>query len=378
MSATLSEQPARLRSIDQLRGYAVFGMILVNAKGMFGVSAKNLSPQDVEGIWGTVVDQLSHHKDHFTYADTIAPLFMFVVGISMRLSWLRRSELVGASATRKAMAKRFATLVLIAFTIYMGWLWDALMDIGLAGLLALMFINTPAIVRTVAACSMALGYQAIVSFTVYGPWIKRTGDLTAENMPYLYKWIPYQSTLFDVRLNGGPFGPLSWCFILLLGTIAYDIMKSGNSMKIMSWCLSLGLGLCTAGWCTSMAWGEIKELWPISAYHMTLPFPLWSTGLCFLTLLMFYVLCDLGPVKFPTFASVSMNALFIYIVQCVISETQAPMEIIQACYGWIQKPLVESNPSLAVPLGICGILAFYSMLAVLAYVLHRNKTYIRI
>jgi len=368
----------RLRSIDQLRGYAVFGMILVNAKGMFGLSTKQLSPQDADGIWGTVVDQLSHHKEYFTYADTIAPLFMFVVGISMRLSWLRRSEAAGSLATRKAMAKRFATLVLIAFTIYMGWLWDALMDIGLAGLLAVMFIDMSPRVRAAIACCMALGYQAIVSLTVYGPWIKRTGDLTAENMPYLFKWIPYQSTLFDVRLNGGPFGPLSWCFILLLGTIAYDIMKSGSSAKIITWCLSLGLGLCAAGWATSMAWGESKELWPISAYHMTLPFPLWSTGLCFLTLLVFYVLCDLGPVSFPTFASVSMNALFIYIVQCVISETEAPLDIIKTCYGWIQKPLVESNPSLATPLGICGILAFYGMLAALAYVMHRNKTYIKI
>jgi predicted acyltransferase len=362
MSDTVSEEPTRLRSIDQLRGYAVFGMILVNAKGMFGVK----------------VDQLSHHQDHFTYADTIAPLFMFAVGISMRLSWLRRSEVAGTASTRKAMAKRFTTLVLIAFVIYMGWLWDALMDIGLAGLLAVMFIDQSAKMRAGVACCMALVYQAIVSHTVYGPWIMRTGDLTAENMPYLFKWIPYQSTLFDVRLNGGPLGPLSWCFILLLGTIAYDVMKTSDRKLIITWCLSLGLGLCVAGWVVSMPWGATKALWPITAYHMTLPFPLWSTGLSFLTLLTLYLLCDEAGLSIPTFASVSMNALFIYIVQCVISETEAPQDIIKACYGWIQKPLVESNPSLATPLGICGILAFYGMLAALAYVLHRNKTYIKI
>ena len=37
MSNTKAEKPDRLLSIDQLRGYAIFGMILVNAKGMFGV-----------------------------------------------------------------------------------------------------------------------------------------------------------------------------------------------------------------------------------------------------------------------------------------------------------------------------------------------------
>ncbi len=150
MSHTSPDAPTRLLSIDQLRGYAIFGMILVNAKGMFGVE----------------VDQLSHHQDYFTYADTIVPLFMFVVGISMRLSWLRRTEVASISATRQAMTKRFFTLVLISFMIYMGWLWDALMDIGLAGLLAIMFIDKSPKVRAAAACCMALLYQALVSFTI--------------------------------------------------------------------------------------------------------------------------------------------------------------------------------------------------------------------
>ena len=362
MSDTIPEEPARLLSIDQLRGYAIFGMILVNAKGMFGVTA----------------DQLSHHRDYFTYADTVAPLFMFVVGMSMRLSWLRRSELAGVSATRRAMVKRFSTLVLIAFALYMGWLWDALMDIGLAGLLAIMFIDKSPGVRVAMACCMASLYQAIVSFTVYGPWIMRTGQLTDENMPYLFKWIPYQPTLFEVALNGGPFGPLSWCFILLLGTVAYDVMLSKNGGTIIAWCLVLGVGLCAAGWVISMPWGESKALWPISAYHMTLPFPLWSTGICFLSLLGFYLLCDVGGIRLPTFTAVGMNPLFIYIVQCLISETEAAKEIITMCYGWIQRPLTESSPFLATPIGICGILVFYGTLSALGYLLHRKRIYIRI
>lgn len=362
MSDSVIHESARLRSIDQLRGYAVFGMILVNAKGMFGVK----------------IDQLSHHQDYFTYADTIAPLFMFVVGMSMRLSWLRRSAVAGVAATRRAMVRRVSILVLIAFAIYMGWLWDARMDIGLAGLLAVMFIDQCPKVRVVAACCMALMYQALVSFTIYGPWIMRTTKLTDENTPYLFKWIPYQSTLFDVALNGGPFGPLSWCLILLLGTVAYDLFRTGDRGKIITGCLSLGAGLCAAGWVISMPWGDIKSLWPISAYHMTLPFPLWSTGICFLTLLAFYLLCDVGGVSIPTFESVSRNALFIYIVQCVIGETEAPQDHISTCYTWMTGTFIESDPSLATPLGIGGILAFYGMLATLAWVLHRNKTYIRI
>ena len=162
-------------SIDQLRGYAIFGMILVNAKGMFGVK----------------IDQLSHHQNYFTFADTVAPIFMFVVGIGMRLSWLRRSKVSGRSVARRAMVRRFSILVLMAFALYMGWLWDALMDIGLAGLLAVALIDKSAMVRAGAASCMALAYQMLVSLTIYGPWIMRTTKRTDENIPYLFKWIPY-------------------------------------------------------------------------------------------------------------------------------------------------------------------------------------------
>ena len=120
MSELLTGQSKRIPALDQMRGYAILGMLLVNAKGVFHLQAA----------------QLSHHREMFTYADTIAPLFMFVVGMGMRLSWLRRSALDGANVARRAMAKRFSLLVLIAFAIYAGWLWGALMGIGVAGFVA--------------------------------------------------------------------------------------------------------------------------------------------------------------------------------------------------------------------------------------------------
>jgi predicted acyltransferase len=66
-------QVKRIPALDQMRGYAIFGMLLVNAKGLFHLETA----------------QLSHHRESFTYADTVAPLFMFVVGMGMPF-WLRR------------------------------------------------------------------------------------------------------------------------------------------------------------------------------------------------------------------------------------------------------------------------------------------------
>ena len=97
MPITALEPDKRITAMDQLRGYAIFGMLLVNASGFFNLKIA------FDAFGYSVPDQISHSRDFFTYADTIAPLFLFVVGMGMRLSWLRRSEKVGASNARWAI-----------------------------------------------------------------------------------------------------------------------------------------------------------------------------------------------------------------------------------------------------------------------------------
>ncbi|MDX9972781.1 MAG: heparan-alpha-glucosaminide N-acetyltransferase domain-containing protein, partial [FCB group bacterium] len=65
----------RIASLDQLRGYAIVGMFLVNYLGNF-----HALPWIIE-----------HQRNSFSYADTIAPLFLFVVGMGFRLSVKRRA-----------------------------------------------------------------------------------------------------------------------------------------------------------------------------------------------------------------------------------------------------------------------------------------------
>ncbi len=245
MAKTTQEVPRRITAIDQLRGYAIFGMLLVNSNELFGIK----------------YDQFEHHRESFSYADTIAPLFLFVVGMGMRLSWLRRSANVGPAATRKAMVKRFSMLVLIAFAIYAGWLWDALMDIGLAGLLAVWLIDKKPRIRIAAAFIMVAFYQALVMFTFYGPWVMRAPDVPAIDTHLIIKLIPLHGELFDVALNGGPLGALSWCMMLLFGSLAYDLVVAGNQRKFVLGCLGWGVGLCAAGYVLHLPWGGAKAAW---------------------------------------------------------------------------------------------------------------------
>ncbi len=302
----------RILCIDQLRGYAIFGMIFVNFLGLFDVTP-----------W-----IFKHHKTCYTYADTIAPVFIFVVGMGFRLSLQRRIEKLGAWQARWSAAKRYFTLFLVGVAFYgpnmrIDW-WDALTDIGLAGLLALPFIDKGMVVRALASIGYLVLYMIIYMMTDYGP-------------------------VFMMRsMNGGPVGPLSWALILLFGTIAYDLIAEEDTPKLVTWCLIWGLGFVAAAWIvwyfipTDWAgygekWGKF---WPFSKRWCIAPAMLLSTGICFLTVLFFYYVNEVWEFEFPHLTVLGQNPLIIYVLQYSLmemNESYIPESsgFLLACIGFV-------------------------------------------
>jgi hypothetical protein len=84
--------------------------------------------------------------------------------------------------------------------------------------------------------------------------------------------------------------------------------------------------------------------------------------------------CEAAGHESRRFITLVLVAFIICIVRRGISETEAPQDITEACYGELKK----STFSLATPFGLCGILIFYGMLAAPACVPHLNRTEIRI
>lgn len=296
------ERP-RIHSIDQLRGYAIFGMVLVNVLGAFDVIP-----------W-----PFKHHRAGYSYADTIAPLFIFVVGMGFRLSFQRRVASAGRRATYLHAVRRYLILCFLGL-LYGGFdlrvsIWDALMDIGCAGLLALPFMERSTLTCAAATVAYLAGYEAIFHWTGYGEW-------TMNN-----------------SIDGGPLGPLSWVFLLLMGAVAWDVMASGRKTRILGACLALGASFTALGWILRAPWGEFKPLWHFSQYAMTSPYTLYSTGLCFFTLLTFYILCDLARVRLPHMSLLGKNPLVLYLLQAflcismemIVPET-APLAIATAAF----------------------------------------------
>ncbi len=283
---------ARIASMDHLRGYAIFGMILVDALGNFDVFPKFLH----------------HHRDMYSYADTIAPLFVFVVGMGFRLSLSRRVAKEGVWPAYWGAFKRYFTLLIVALVFYgpgykKDW-WDALTDIALAGMITLPLIDKSTVVRAVAAWFYLGVYMFFFLATGYGTW------------------------LFNESMNGGPLGPLCSGFALLMGTIAYDLLEGGEQQKIVRWSLIAGLGMIVLSF---IVWKLLPNplepytaahgnYWAFAARWKAAPVELLSVGLAWIAFLIFYIACDVYEKEIPMLPILGENPLVIYLLQYSLFE----------------------------------------------------------
>ncbi len=102
MSSPLAPQP-RLASLDQFRGYTIVGMCLANFLAPFAA----------------IHSVLKHNDTYFSYADTIMPGFLFVVGFAFRLTWLKRRRNTARLATAASYVRRSGKLLLMSLFIYL-------------------------------------------------------------------------------------------------------------------------------------------------------------------------------------------------------------------------------------------------------------------
>jgi len=110
MSSTVSPK-VRLTSLDQFRGYTMFGMLLVNFLGGYAVCPRILK----------------HTHDYCSYADTIMPQFLFAAGFAMRLSLGKRLEAGGKMPWGRAI-RRILGLALVAIVWYSFGDWKGIVE----------------------------------------------------------------------------------------------------------------------------------------------------------------------------------------------------------------------------------------------------------
>jgi predicted acyltransferase len=320
----------RIASLDQYRGFAIFGMLVVNHLGEFAC----------------MPEQFRHHRDYMTFADIIAPLFMFVVGMGFRLSLQRRVEQDGARTAYIGAVKRYLALVCVGIVLYdpspdqWRYWWDALVDIGFGAILALPFMMRSTTVRAAAGAGYWILYQAIFRFTAYGAWT------------------------MDKSIDGGPVGPLSWAPIVLFGTIAYDLIATRDKKTVVNGFLTWGLALSVIGVLFYFPLPGIKERWLFSQTSMEIPYPVLATGICFLLYLPFYFLNDVIKVNIPTLALVGMNPLILYILQNALGDMYGPSLIVAEDAAW--------------PMALVDFAFMYGCCYIVAWKLNKDRVIIKL
>jgi len=304
----------RILSLDQFRGFAIFGMILVNFLGHFDV----------------IPETFKHPRFGMTFANAIAPYFLFAVGMGFRLSLQRKITKLGKTKAYLLSIKRYIILIAIGVVLYgpdpVCDMWDALVDIGFGGLLALPFIVSNRFVRISMAFVFLIFHQLLFALTPYGEW-------TMVN-----------------SIDGGPLGIFPWSSILIFGTIIMDYLVELPQKHFIKNSLVLGVLLMILGYGLSLL--EPQSLWQFSQRSMTMAYPLFSAGLSIITYVAFYAINDIRKIEIPHLTLFGMNPLAIYILQQVlIALTLAFMP------G--DTPLLPALLGFVVIYGVCYLVALY-------------------
>lgn len=298
MNTPLSPVSGRLASLDILRGFDLF--LLVFFQPVFVALGQRLNLP-----W---LNDILYQFDHeswigFRFWDLVMPLFLFMTGVSMPFSFAKFWEEPDKGPVYRKIFKRFIILFIFGMIVQGNLL-------GLNPKYLYLYSNTLQAIATgylIAAfillhCSFK--YQILITLlllVVY--WIPMTflGDYTpvgnfAEKVDrlvlgrfrdgvywgedgnwhfspnYTYTWI-WSSLTFGVTV--------------MLGTFAGKIMKEGkeNRKRVVQLLLLLGMALIGISLLWSLQMPIIKRLWTCS---MTL----FSGGLCFLLMGLFYYWID--------------------------------------------------------------------------------------
>ena len=349
----------RIASMDQFRGLTILGMFAVHYSGFnWGIDLKPV---------------FSHHGFYLSVGDLFFPWFHFAAGFSLRLSLLRRLAAVGPSAAYRRIVRRCLLLVLLG--VLFGrhpTRWDSLSGAGaLASTAAFLKCDAWDILSIIGITSLWVLPVIGRSVRVRGAFLLGSVALHALLCQLFYVDFVYgEPNPVDALLGtvgvwgreGGPLGFLSWGWVQLVGSFAYDLVVAGDARRsirrLLTWSAALmlsGYGLhClstlyppfpSAGeegrvaaspvippaWLGSSSGCRLSlapppfvmpradqqrpmNYWLMSRHVGTLPFHLFATGLALGVYAVLVRWCDVGGFRLGVLRTFGQNPLIAYII----------------------------------------------------------------
>jgi predicted acyltransferase len=378
-------------SLDVFRGATIAAMILVNDPGS----------------WSHIYPPLEHAEwNGWTPTDLIFPFFLFIVGVSMTLSFASR---IAQGLSRGALAIHVVRRSALIFTIglflngfpvfdfstirIMGVLQRIALCYLVAGLLYLAtFQKEPpgdgsgrvhANLRVTAAVAIALlvGYWALMTFVPvpgFGPghlgkddnlgaYIDRTlmgGHLWSESVT----WDPegFLSTLPAIAS-------------LLIGILAGEWLRSDRAAKRKA------LGLALSGLALLVVGRLLHPYFPINKNLWTSSFVLFTGGFAMLKLAACYWIVDVRAWRAwtPPFVVFGMNAILAYALAALVSEISTDFEFRispshqTTLHGWLYQRFFVPYFS-PVNASLAFAVFFVFVIFALLWPFYRGKLFLRI
>lgn len=324
-SPSPSPLKSRIASLDQFRGYAVAGMIVVNFIGGMHV----------------VHPILKHHNTYCSYADTIMPQFFFAVGFAYRLTYLRRLKNLGAGPARSAIIHRALGLILVGFVMYHldgeAKTWDELRALGFGGFLRQGFqrelcqtlvqiaLTSVWVLPVIAASARARVLYMLISAALHLA---------------LSRWFYLEFAWNRPVIDGGWLGILSWTIPMLVGSLAYDAMIDREVHQrwraapgLLGWSIVLmaaGYGLASLGGgfaappFTPPASDHVVDLWTMSQRTGSVSYLTFAAGFSLFVYAAFVVLSDKWGLQVGVFRTFGTNALAAYMLHPMVSLAVRP------------------------------------------------------
>ena len=295
---------ARFVSIDAFRGLTVAAMVLVN------------NPAS----WSHVFPPLRHAEWHgWTPTDLIFPFFLFIVGMSISLSYaLHVAERTSRTALYLKIIKRSMFIFGLGLFLHLfpGFHFGSLRIPGVLQRIAVcfligafLFLNLKPKSRIVLSMVLLVGYWALLTFVPvpgHGP-----GILTPEgNLPgHVDTWL-LSGHLYRPEFDPeGLLSTLPAIVTLLLGTLAGDWLRTPRTIVRKSLGIFIvGLPLTVIGLLLDPIFPINKALWTSSYVLLTGGLALLVFGVCFVLIEGFQWKRWAGP-----FLALGSNAIAVYV-----------------------------------------------------------------
>ena len=357
----------RLLSLDALRGFTMFWLIGGRELAIAAAACVSVSLGDA------VETQLTHPRwQGFVAWDTIMPMFLFLVGASMPFALGKRLQ---QGETTSSIYWRIARRVILLWILGM-IAQKSLIKYDISGLElysnALQAIAVGYLVTSIALlhlplagqislfAGLTMAYWALLAFVPFAGHPAGTLEQTINLPRYIDELI-----LGGFR-RGHDFTwivtSLGFSATVLLGAMSGHILR-GRLSAARKLLLLATVGLCCAaiGWLWSYSLPFNRHIWTPSMI-------LWTGGLSFLFLALFYAAIDILGIKAWAFffVVIGANALFAYVFDQVFQRTMSDTLVanlanqLTAPYNYLFSAIGE-----------------VALLWLILWYMYRNRTFLR-